>query len=50
IALAAGAVGDAQGRRSFLETDELRDVAVSAFRRKAGDVEPGVWNRVRGLA
>ncbi|MET9809838.1 type II toxin-antitoxin system PemK/MazF family toxin [Streptomyces halstedii] len=50
IALAAGAVGDAQGRQSFLETDELRDVAVSAFRRKAGDVEPGVWNRVRGLA
>ncbi|SCE24055.1 hypothetical protein GA0115249_11621, partial [Streptomyces sp. PpalLS-921] len=45
-----GRWGMPEGRRSFLETDELRDVAVSAFRRKAGDVEPGVWNRVRGLA
>lgn len=49
IALPPGAVGDARGRRSFLETDELRDVAVSGFRRKAGEVDPGVWGRVRGL-
>ncbi|MEU0129254.1 MULTISPECIES: type II toxin-antitoxin system PemK/MazF family toxin [unclassified Streptomyces] len=49
IALPAGAVGDARGRRSFLETDELRDVAVSDFRRKAGEVDPGLWDRVRGL-
>lgn len=49
IALPPGAVGDARGRRSFLETDELRDVAVSAFRRRAGEVDPGLWDRVRGL-
>ncbi|MET7368066.1 type II toxin-antitoxin system PemK/MazF family toxin [Streptomyces sp. NPDC005566] len=49
IALPPGAVGDARGRRSFLETDELRDVAVSGFRRKAGEVDPAVWGRVRGL-
>lgn len=50
IALPAGAVGDARGRRSFLETDELRDVPVREFRRRAGDVGPGVWERVRHLA
>ncbi|MFE3519455.1 type II toxin-antitoxin system PemK/MazF family toxin [Streptomyces sp. NPDC059166] len=49
IALPPGSVGDARGRRSFLETDELRDVAVSGFRRKAGDLDPSVWGRVRGL-
>ncbi|MFD9545271.1 type II toxin-antitoxin system PemK/MazF family toxin [Streptomyces sp. NPDC060022] len=49
IALPPGAVGDARGRQSFLETDELRDVAVSGFRRKAGEVDPKVWGRVRGL-
>ncbi|MEU1211459.1 type II toxin-antitoxin system PemK/MazF family toxin [Streptomyces sp. NPDC005790] len=49
IALPSGAVGDARGRRSFLETDELREVAASGFRRKAGELDPGVWQRVRGL-
>ncbi|WP_031087826.1 type II toxin-antitoxin system PemK/MazF family toxin [Streptomyces sp. NRRL WC-3549] len=49
IALAPGAVGDARGRRSYLETDELRDVPVPAFRRRAGEVGPEVWDRVRGL-
>lgn len=49
ILLPPGAVGDARGRQSFLETDELRDVAVSGFRRKAGEVGPEVWGRVRGL-
>lgn len=49
IALPPGAVGDARGRQSFLETDELRDVAVSGFRRKAGDLDPAVWGQVRGL-
>ncbi|MFF5895705.1 type II toxin-antitoxin system PemK/MazF family toxin [Streptomyces argenteolus] len=48
IALPPGSVGDAQGRQSYLETDELRDVAVSGFRRKAGDLDPGVWGQVRG--
>ncbi|MEU9674398.1 MULTISPECIES: type II toxin-antitoxin system PemK/MazF family toxin [Streptomyces] len=49
IALPAGAVGDRQGRRSFLETDELREVRVDAFRRRVGAVDPGVWERVRKL-
>ncbi|MFH8516545.1 type II toxin-antitoxin system PemK/MazF family toxin [Streptomyces gelaticus] len=49
IALPAGAVGDAQGRASFLETDELREVAVRGFRRRVGVVDAGVWERVRGL-
>ncbi|MFC4191293.1 MULTISPECIES: type II toxin-antitoxin system PemK/MazF family toxin [Streptomyces] len=49
IALAPGAVGDAEGRQSFLETDELRDVPVRAFRRKAGEADPEVWERVRRL-
>ncbi|MFB8036063.1 type II toxin-antitoxin system PemK/MazF family toxin [Streptomyces sp. NPDC056004] len=50
IALPAGTVGDAQGRASFLETDELREVAVRGFRRRVGVVDAGVWERVRGLA
>ncbi|MFD0425546.1 type II toxin-antitoxin system PemK/MazF family toxin [Streptomyces parvus] len=49
IALPAGAVGDRQGRRSFLETDELREVRVASFRRRVGAVDPGVWERVRKL-
>ncbi|MGW3162983.1 type II toxin-antitoxin system PemK/MazF family toxin [Streptomyces sp. NPDC001142] len=49
IALPAGAVGDARGRASFLETDELREVAVRVFRRRVGVVDPEVWQRVRKL-
>ncbi|MGW2839827.1 type II toxin-antitoxin system PemK/MazF family toxin [Streptomyces sp. NPDC001493] len=49
IALPDGAVGDARGRRSFLETDELREVAVDGFRRRVGRVDAEVWGRVRGL-
>ncbi|MFB6870892.1 type II toxin-antitoxin system PemK/MazF family toxin [Streptomyces sp. NPDC056323] len=49
IALPAGTVGDALGRASFLETDELREVAVRGFRRRVGVVDAGVWERVRGL-
>ena len=47
IALPAGTVGDARGRASFLETDELRDVVVRGFRRRVGVVDPGVWDQVR---
>ncbi|MFE5948366.1 type II toxin-antitoxin system PemK/MazF family toxin, partial [Streptomyces sp. NPDC056480] len=43
IALPPGAVGDAQGRPSFLETDELREVPVDDFRRKAGMADPVLW-------
>ncbi|MFB7214623.1 type II toxin-antitoxin system PemK/MazF family toxin [Streptomyces sp. NPDC056255] len=49
IALPAGTVGDARGRASFLETDELREVAVRGFRRRVGVVDAAVWERVRGL-
>ncbi|MGW2279497.1 type II toxin-antitoxin system PemK/MazF family toxin [Streptomyces sp. NPDC001770] len=49
IALPDGTVGDARGRRSFLETDELREVAVDGFRRRVGRVDAELWGRVRGL-
>ncbi|MDQ0984732.1 type II toxin-antitoxin system PemK/MazF family toxin [Streptomyces sp. V2I9] len=49
IALPAGTVGDRQGRQSFLETDELREVRVAAFRRRVGAVDAELWERVRGL-
>ncbi|MEU6985557.1 type II toxin-antitoxin system PemK/MazF family toxin [Streptomyces sp. NPDC046324] len=50
IALPPGSVGDAQGRPSFLETDELREVPVWEFRRRVGAADPTVWDRVRHLA
>ncbi|MDV9187721.1 type II toxin-antitoxin system PemK/MazF family toxin [Streptomyces sp. SR27] len=50
IALPPGAVGDAQGRPSFLETDELREVPVTDFRRRVGTADPVVWDQVRHLA
>ncbi|MDX3608421.1 MULTISPECIES: type II toxin-antitoxin system PemK/MazF family toxin [Streptomyces] len=50
IALPAGTVGDRRGRQSFLETDELREVRVDAFRRRVGAVDPGLWERVRKSA
>ncbi|MEL3950125.1 MULTISPECIES: type II toxin-antitoxin system PemK/MazF family toxin [Streptomyces] len=50
IPLPPGAVGDAHGRASFLETDELREVPVWDFRRRAGVVDPVLWDQVRHLA
>lgn len=50
IPLPPGAVGDAQGRPSFLETDELREVPVDGFRRRVGVVDPVLWDQVRHLA
>ncbi|MFD3517264.1 type II toxin-antitoxin system PemK/MazF family toxin [Streptomyces sp. NPDC058657] len=50
IALPPGSVGDAQGRPSFLETDELRDVALWEFRRRVGVADPTVWDQVRHLS
>ncbi|MER5882827.1 type II toxin-antitoxin system PemK/MazF family toxin [Streptomyces sp. NPDC001941] len=50
IPLPPGSVGDAQGRPSFLETDELRPVPVWDFRRRVGVVDPVVWDQVRHLA
>jgi hypothetical protein len=50
IALPPGSVGDARGRPSFLETDELREVPVWEFRRRVGTADPVVWDQVRHLA
>ncbi|AGS69857.1 type II toxin-antitoxin system PemK/MazF family toxin [Streptomyces collinus] len=50
IPLPPGAVGDAHGRPSFLQTDELREVAVADFRRRVGVVDPVLWDQVRHLA
>ncbi|MBQ0829042.1 type II toxin-antitoxin system PemK/MazF family toxin [Streptomyces tagetis] len=50
IALPPGSVGDARGRASFLETDELREVPVGGFRRRVGVLDPALWDRVRHLA
>ncbi|MEV0780441.1 type II toxin-antitoxin system PemK/MazF family toxin [Streptomyces sp. NPDC050433] len=50
IPLPPEAVGDAAGRRSFLETDELRRVDTRAFRRRVGTVDPGLWRQVRHLS
>jgi mRNA-degrading endonuclease toxin of MazEF toxin-antitoxin module len=50
IPLPPGTVGDAQGRPSFLETDELREVPVGDFRRRVGVVDPVLWDQVRYLA
>ncbi|MFC9928628.1 type II toxin-antitoxin system PemK/MazF family toxin [Streptomyces sp. NPDC127190] len=50
IPLPPGAVGDAGGRPSFLETDELREVPFGHFRRRVGVVDPVLWDQVRHLA
>jgi hypothetical protein len=50
IPLPPGSVGDALGRQSFLETDELRQVPVWEFRRRVGVVDPVLWDQVRHLA
>ncbi|WP_437029453.1 type II toxin-antitoxin system PemK/MazF family toxin [Streptomyces sp. enrichment culture] len=50
IPLPPGSVGDAQGRTSYLETDELRDVPLREFRRRAGVIDPALWDQVRHLA
>ncbi|MEV5592750.1 type II toxin-antitoxin system PemK/MazF family toxin [Streptomyces sp. NPDC052496] len=49
LPLPPGTVGDGQGRASFLETDELRDVPLRDFRRRAGTVDAALWKRVRRL-
>ncbi|MGX1910296.1 type II toxin-antitoxin system PemK/MazF family toxin [Streptomyces phaeochromogenes] len=49
IPLPPGSVGDARGRASFLETDELRGLPVRDFRRRVGPVDPSIWDQVRNL-
>lgn len=50
IPLPPGSVGEAQGRTSFLETGEVREVPVRDFRRRVGVVDPVLWDQVRYLA
>ncbi|MEN3584794.1 type II toxin-antitoxin system PemK/MazF family toxin [Streptomyces sp. ZYX-F-203] len=50
IPLPPGVVGEGGGLAGFLETDELREVPVPAFRRRVGEVDPVLWDRVRRLA
>ncbi|MEY9947757.1 type II toxin-antitoxin system PemK/MazF family toxin [Kitasatospora sp. GAS1066B] len=46
VELPAVAVGDRQGRTSWLETGERREVALSAFRRRVGPLDAPTWGRV----
>ncbi|MET7682805.1 type II toxin-antitoxin system PemK/MazF family toxin [Streptomyces sp. NPDC005423] len=50
IPMPPGSVGDARGRTSYLETDELRSVRVREFRRRVGVADPALWDQVRHLA
>ncbi|MCG6496301.1 type II toxin-antitoxin system PemK/MazF family toxin [Kitasatospora sp. A2-31] len=47
LPLPPGSVGDRQGRSSWLETDELREVPLGAFRRRAGEVDRQIWARAQ---
>ncbi|MFD4656531.1 type II toxin-antitoxin system PemK/MazF family toxin [Kitasatospora sp. NPDC058444] len=47
LPLPPGTVGDRDGRAGWLETDELREVPLSAFRRRVGAVDPQLWARTR---
>ncbi|WP_395296028.1 type II toxin-antitoxin system PemK/MazF family toxin [Kitasatospora hibisci] len=47
LPLPPSSVGDRQGRTSWLETDELREVPLGAFRRRAGEVDRQVWARAQ---
>ncbi|MGW1174246.1 type II toxin-antitoxin system PemK/MazF family toxin [Kitasatospora sp. NPDC002543] len=47
LPLPPGTVGNRQGRASWLETDELREVPLSEFRRRAGTLDGQVWARAR---
>ncbi|MDX3388115.1 type II toxin-antitoxin system PemK/MazF family toxin [Streptomyces niveiscabiei] len=49
IPLPPGAVGDAHGRTSFVETDDLRQLPVADLRRRVGVVDPALWDQVRHL-
>ncbi|MBB4949083.1 mRNA-degrading endonuclease toxin of MazEF toxin-antitoxin module [Kitasatospora gansuensis] len=47
LALPPGAVGDRQGRASWLETDELREVPLRAFRRRVGPLDAPTWAKAQ---
>lgn len=50
IPLPAGSAGSVDGRPGFVETDGVREVPVRDFRRRAGVVDPVLWDQVRHLA
>ncbi|WP_327067123.1 type II toxin-antitoxin system PemK/MazF family toxin [Kitasatospora sp. NBC_01302] len=47
LALPPGTVADRQGRASWLELDELRQVPLTHFRRRVGPVDSHLWARVQ---
>lgn len=47
LALPPGSVGDRQGRASWLETDELREVPLGAFRRRIGPLDERTWTKAQ---
>ncbi|SCK54615.1 hypothetical protein H181DRAFT_05012 [Streptomyces sp. WMMB 714] len=50
LALPPGTVADTPGRVSTLLTDDVRDVALREFARRAGEVGPDTWDQVRHLS
>lgn len=50
VALPPGVLGDARDRPGYVETDRVRRIDVAGFRRRTGQVEPEVWDRVKHLA
>ncbi|MGF1428846.1 type II toxin-antitoxin system PemK/MazF family toxin [Kitasatospora sp. LaBMicrA B282] len=47
VELAPTVVGDRQGRTSWLETGERREVPLHAFRRRVGPLDQPTWERVQ---
>jgi mRNA-degrading endonuclease toxin of MazEF toxin-antitoxin module len=47
IALPEGTVDDPAGRRSYLQSTELRDVPLPDFRRHAGSLDPRIMKRLK---
>lgn len=48
IPLPPGTLG-AQGRTTYLEADRPEEVSLWEFRRRAGMLDPAVWDEVKGL-
>ncbi|MER5931335.1 hypothetical protein [Streptomyces sp. NPDC002054] len=49
IPLPPGGEGDVHGRPGFLEADRPIEVSVWEFRRRVGELDPAVWDEVKGL-
>jgi hypothetical protein len=50
IPLPPGAVTETHGRASYVETDDLCEVPLDAFRHRVGVVDPALWDQLRHLA